>query len=262
MKNKRNLKRIKLIAGTLALSAALSACSVKNNDERTPETVYVYVTATPTPCEYHENSNSYSTTNSGVLRDALNNNTVPSSETIDDDELWADDSWFFFSDDPYMLPTIETDPDEEELDDSEIDSLLSIYNFFARVDNSINNFDYEETRDEAIEEVRQLIDFIFYGAEMNGTTFQELTEQGRQAAYERLQSLDARIMEYDPDYKTRLGELYNRVRSFIITTYENARDAFNSHIDIDVDVNVYPNEETTQSTMNATRERKSLKLKK
>ena len=97
---------------------------------------------------------------------------------------------------------------------------------------------------------------------MNGTTFQELTEQGRQAAYERLQSLDARIMEYDPDYKTRLGELYNRVRSFIITTYENAREAFNSHIDIDIDINVYPNEETTQSTMNATRERKSLKLKK
>ena len=122
MKNKRNLKGIKLIAGTLALSAALSACSVKNNDERTPETVYVYVTATPTPYEYQENSNSYSTTNSttnsGVLRDALNNNSVPSSETIDDDELWADDSWFFFSDDPYILPTIETDPDEVELDDN------------------------------------------------------------------------------------------------------------------------------------------------
>lgn len=277
---KRNIKYIKLVASTLAFTSILSACSKKQNENVTPETIYVYVTATPTPIpEVEEALNSNASTPSvPEIIESTNQTTYiepsetaiqtseatqPSETTIqsqsNNDDFWADDTWFFLSDDPYTLPTIETDPnDSGYIEDGEFDSLLRIYSVFQRIDNSVNNFDYQAAIESAKQEVRQLIDFIFYGAEMNGTTFEELTEDARQAVYSRLQALDQRIMQYDPDYKEQMGELYNRVQDYASTTIDRAREIINGHIDIDI--NVYPNNETT--TMNAPRNRLLKKIRK
>lgn len=270
MKNKKNLKRIKLIAGTLALSAALSACSVKNNDERTPETVYVYVTATPTP-----NPNNYSwanetrpsvptpsstsTTTPGGLQDVLRNSTPTPTPAVDDG-WWAEDSYLIWGEVPSTQPTSQTTVDELWALNDEEEFWRNLYARFQPINETIDNFSFEEARQDAVSEARTLIDFIFYGGTMNGITFQELTEQGRQEVYSRLQALDARIMEFYPDYKTDLGALYDRVRNFASTTLERAREIFSGNIDIDI--NVYPNGETTQSTMNANRAMKLVLEKK
>lgn len=283
---KRNIKYIKLVASTLAFTSILSACSKKQNENVTPETIYVYVTATPTPIpEVEETLNSNASTFSiPEIIESTNQTTYiepaettiqtsettqtseatqPSETTIqsqnNNDDFWADDTWFFLSDDPYRLPTIETDPnDNGYIEDGEFDSLLRIYSVFQSIDNSVNNFDYQAAIESAKQEVKQLIDFIFYGAEMNGTTFEELTEDARQAVYSRLQALDQRIMQYDPDYKEQMGELYNRVQDYASTTIDRAREIINGHIDIDI--NVYPNSETT--TMNAPRNRLLKKIRK
>ena len=289
---KRNIKYIKLVASTLAFTSILSACSKKQNENVTPETIYVYVTATPTPIpEVEETLNSNASTPSiPEIIESTNQTTyiepsetaIQTSETAqtsettqtseatqtsettiqsqsNNDDFWADDTWFFLSDDPYTLPTIETNPnDDGYIEDGEFDSLLRIYDAFQRIDNSVNNFDYQAAIESAKQEVRQLIDFIFYGAEMNGTTFEELTEDARQAVYSRLQALDQRIMQYDPDYKEQMGELYNRVQDYASTTLNRAREIINGHIDIDI--NVYPNSETT--TMNAPRNRLLKKIRK
>jgi len=84
-------------------------------------------------------------------------------------------------------------------------------------------------------------------------TYDELSMVGRLELYTILQALDSKIMEFFPDYKTDLGESYNRVRSFSSTTLERAREIFNSNIEI--------NDYSSENTMNFQGERKSFKLK-
>lgn len=262
---KRSIKYIKLIAGSLAVASIFSACATNTRTSRrnrrdrdrdnTPETVYVYVTATPTPTPIEE------TTSTGdSLVPTLPSSTTPSvPENNDDEPVWTEDGAYLFSifDDNSDTNTTETTNENSwMLEGENEESILNIINGFRRVDEIINDFNYREARDNAVNEARELIDFIFYGAEMNGTTFAELTDAARLAFYERLQALDARIMEYYPDYKTDLGELYNRVRDFLSTAYENAREAFGSHISINVEIN------PTETTMNTQRESKQLILKK
>ena len=43
-------------------------------------------------------------------------------------------------------------------------------------------------------------------------------------------------MQYIPDYKEKIGEKYNWVKDFASTTLEKAKDVFNSHIEINVNV--------------------------
>lgn len=272
---KRNRKLIKLMAGSLAVTSMFSACARNTREDRVPETVYVYVTATPTPTPVVEQTQNTTQTSATAPSVSSNNgnwaedgawllsddtqNTTPTTTVYVDNGNWAEDGdWLFdvfYGDN--TTPTSETTVDEYwALNDEEEAFLSSLYNRFVSINERIDNFSFSEARDDAVSEARQLIDFIFYGAEMNGTTFAELTDQARLAVYQRLQALDARIMEFYPDYKTDLGELYNRVRDFLSTAYENAREAFGSHISINVEIN------PTETTMNAPRARKELKLKK
>ena len=71
---------------------------------------------------------------------------------------------------------------------------------------------------------------------MNGVTFEELKDDGKQKVYEELQRLDSFIMQFVPDYKERLGEKYNLVKDFASTKLDEAKEIFNSHIDIDINV--------------------------
>ena len=266
---KRNVKYLKLIAGSLAVTSIFSACARNTREDRVPETVYVYVTATPTPAEEETrytaentiNPESVTTYPSGSNEGGLLSRVdqIPAATTTENDGIWAEDGeWLIDALTPRQVDnTTETTVDEYwALNDEEEALLSSLYNRFVELNERIDNFSFSETRDEAVEEARELIDFIFYGAEMNGTTFAELTDQARLAVYQRLQALDERIMEYYPDYKTDLGALYDRVRNFFATAYENARQAFGSNISINIEIN------PTETTMNAPRETKQLKIKK
>ena len=293
MKNNRKFKHIKLIASSLALITAVSACSKANKEDVTPQIVYVYVTATPTPLP--ENTVPTSTTNASVSEyttQTIETTTQTTAETTIDDGNWAEDGdWLYnaiFNDDsnentsatntqptaattsqPTTQTTSEsTTPTTSEttddgwwaLNDEERQFWNNLNSRLAEINQTIDNFSWAEARENAINEAKTLIDFIFYGGTMNGMTFEELTNVGRLEVYARLQALDSRIMEFYPDYKTDLGELYNRVRSFASTTLQRAREIFSGRIDIDI--NVYPNGETTQSTMNAGRVNKLVLEKK
>lgn len=262
---KRNIKYKELIAGSLALMMAASACSKKETEYiPTQSIVYVVVTATPTPTPTvlsifnTENTvfdeNQFIESNDNII---VNNGTTPSVSETTIETIESPVETNENTIETTIIPvettipaltetTYETAFPTETQNDYNGDSaflgedlLYSLWNGFIYIDNAINNFSLTETRNRAINEVRQLIDFIFYGGEINGITFAELTENGKIEAYERLQRLDEQIMQFDPDYKERLGAIYNRVRNFVITTYENARDIFNSRIDIDI--NIYEN---------------------
>lgn len=296
MKNNRRFKYIKLIASSLALITAVSACSKANKEDVTPQIVYVYVTATPTP--FAENTVPTSTTTAGVpeyttsttaiitenttqttintqntqeesydvdLNENISESTTATQPTAESTtqtttESTAQSTTESTTESTAQSTTETTDDGWWSLDDEERQFWRNLNERQAEINNAIDNFSWAEARESAINQAKTLMDFIFYGGTMNGMTFEELTMVGRLEVYSRLQALDSRIMEFYPDYKTDLGELYNRVRSFASTTLHRAREIFSGRID--VDINIYPNEETTQSTMNANRVNKLVLEKK
>ena len=69
----------------------------------------------------------------------------------------------------------------------------------------------EEVQNElgkAMDNFQVLSDFIFNGAEIDGVTFSELSDEGKQNAKNALTSLDNTINELVPDYKNRFKEWF------------------------------------------------------
>lgn len=83
----------------------------------------------------------------------------------------------------------------------------------------------QEALNDAKESAIMLIDFIFYGEEINGVTFDELKDEEKQKIYAQLQKLDSVIIQYDPDYKEKWGERYSAVKDFTTTKINDAKEA-------------------------------------
>ena len=80
----------------------------------------------------------------------------------------------------------------------------------------------EETKENAKIKITQYIDFIFYGSEINGVTFNELKDEEKEKIYAQLQKLDKLVSESDPDYKEKMGERYSVIKDFGSLTLNNA----------------------------------------
>ena len=83
----------------------------------------------------------------------------------------------------------------------------------------------QEALNYAKESAIMLIDFIFYGEEINGVTFDELKDEEKQKIYAQLQKLDSVIIQYDPDYKEKWGERYSAVKDFTTVKINDAKEA-------------------------------------
>ncbi|MBR2712663.1 MAG: hypothetical protein IKE73_03030 [Bacilli bacterium] len=71
----------------------------------------------------------------------------------------------------------------------------------------------------------KFIDFIFYGGEINGMTFNSLSDNVKNEIYEYFQELDYFIMEFDKDYKEDFGERYSIIKDFSSKKYNQAKEA-------------------------------------
>ena len=105
---------------------------------------------------------------------------------------------------------------EETLDTEEFD-------YFDQAKKEIKELIESEQVEQAKEKGKEYfitgIDFIFYDKEMNGVTFDDLTEEGKKVTLENLETIDGWIMEIAPDYKDKIGEKYQVVKDFVSTTY-------------------------------------------
>ena len=205
MENKKINK--KLVSGILATSLVLSSIGCTKKDQDKPvETVIVYetvvVTATPEPTKVPTNTPRPTTT-------PIPTNTPTPTEAPRDRS---------------------TPPTEYHSADEGLDAFWdSVYNKINYTIWRIDNIDYNEVKESTINHAKELIDFIFYGGEINGITFDELKDDAKQEVYAELQRLDSFIMQFDPDYKEKIGEKYNLVKDFASTTLENAKKIINSY---------------------------------
>lgn len=236
MMNERRILNKKLVSGILVSSMVLSmtACSTRKEPEQIPTSiVYKTVVVTATPAPTNEPTPTVAPT--------------PTPEPT-----------------PTPVPTPTPAPKETETSetteyhsaDSGIDAFWdSVYNKINKINKKIDSIEFEKVKESSIKTAKQLIDFIFYGAEMNGKTFDELKGDAKEAVYSKLQQLDKLIMKYVPDYKEKIGDGYNVVKDFASTSLEKAKAAFNKHIQINI--NPTKTSENKKKTLKKTKKKTS-----
>lgn len=117
---------------------------------------------------------------------------------------------------------LEQENQEETLDTEEFD-------YFDQAKKEIKELIESEQVEQAKEKGKEYfitgVDFIFYDKEMNGVTFDDLTEEGKKVTLENLETIDGWIMEIAPDYKDKISEKYQVVKDFVSTTYYDALES-------------------------------------
>lgn len=215
-KNRKNIYK-KLTSGILAASIVLGACSCAKKDEAEPKVIIQTVIVTPTPMP--TNTPTPTPTNTPTPT------PVPTSTPT-----------------PTPIPTPTPEDETKETNsyghevgsyDAKLDSVLDTIN---NINEKIDSVDLKSIKESTINYAKELIDFIFYGGEINGVTFDELKDESKQKVYAQLQKIDTFIMQFVPDYKETIGEKYNYVKDFASKTLEEAKEIINSKINIEVNV--------------------------
>ena len=75
-----------------------------------------------------------------------------------------------------------------------------------KAEESANSEEVQYQLSEAMKNFQVLTDFIFNGGEIDGVTFSELSEDGKESVKNALSTLDNTLNELIPNYKERLKE--------------------------------------------------------
>ena len=217
-KNRKNIYK-KLTSGILAASIILGACSCAKKDEAEPKVIIQTVIVTPTPMP----TNTPTPTPVPTPTPTPTPTPVPTSTPTPTPTPTPEDE------------TKETNSYGHEVGsyDAKLDSVLDTIN---NINEKIDSVDLKSIKESTINYAKELIDFIFYGGEINGVTFDELKDESKQKVYAQLQKIDTFIMQFVPDYKEKIGEKYNYVKDFASKTLEEAKEIINSKINIEVNV--------------------------
>lgn len=97
----------------------------------------------------------------------------------------------------------------------------NIITYFENLNNQLTTYD---NKDEALGKTIKnnfvnAIDFIFYGKEINGKTFSELTNSAKLKVLSLALSIDSKIEEKFPDYKDNISMTYQNIKTKIIEKY-------------------------------------------
>lgn len=95
-----------------------------------------------------------------------------------------------------------------------------IINYFNNLDTELTNYNNDETKEKNIKEkFVKCIDFIFYGEEIEGKTFNELTNTAKLKVISIALSIDSKIDNKFPGYKDSIGNTYQNIKSKLVEKY-------------------------------------------
>ena len=97
----------------------------------------------------------------------------------------------------------------------------SVITYFENLDNQLTTYNNnDETLGKTIKSnFVNAIDFIFYGKEINGKTFGELTNSAKIKVLSLALSIDSKIEEKFPNYKDSISSTYQNIKTKIIEKY-------------------------------------------
>lgn len=235
IKLNKKLKRARVTTGLVAgaLVAALGSVGYislnknlnrKNQEEITSKTT-IETTTEPTT-EVAEVTTTENTTE--ITTEATTESTTKATTeatTMTTTEVTTEDKTFSTTEN--TTETIEFD--DGVIDYSKFGKLKDFYfvasGYIDKMESTITNEDERnEAKENAKSKVIEYIDFIFYGKQINGVTFDELKDDEKQKVYEQLQDLNRKIEEKDPDYLENMGERYGRLKDLGSLTLEKAKE--------------------------------------
>lgn len=89
---------------------------------------------------------------------------------------------------------------------------------------SVNSDAFQEELGRSMQNFKDLSDFIFNGKEINGVTFSELSDEGKQHALNALDSLDSTLEYLVPNYRERFREWLTDKAADGLDTLSDLRD--------------------------------------
>ena len=116
---------------------------------------------------------------------------------------------------------------EQEKNDNDGTNVDKIYeeeviDYFEDNYNVINN-NWEDVKDKAKEYFITIVDFIFYGGEIKGYTFSDLSTNTKLKIISVALKIDSKIEEHIPGYKDTISsngsKIYNNVKERLVTLY-------------------------------------------
>lgn len=127
---------------------------------------------------------------------------------------------------PSPAPTSTPAPEEK------VESSVEEFHYFEdekkNLLQTLTDGDYERLKELAKEYATTGKDFVQNGKEINGVTFDELTEQGKKETIQNLQIIDGWIMELDPNYKEQISNGYQKVKETAGKAKNKVKDFFSS----------------------------------
>ncbi len=106
-----------------------------------------------------------------------------------------------------------------------------------KIDNITNNSlevlkdSYEIGMEKTKETFITVVDFIYYGTEINGYTYDELSEDAKTKCLEMLISFDAEIMKLYPDYKEDFSQVSEAVKETSSSLLDKGINGLNEFIE-------------------------------
>lgn len=85
-------------------------------------------------------------------------------------------------------------------------AIQTFNNLNEEIDNILNSENVENAKETAKGTFITIVDFIFYDSEINGVTFDELTDSGKQKVLEIANKIDTKIENKFPNYKETISD--------------------------------------------------------
>jgi len=92
------------------------------------------------------------------------------------------------------------------------------------IDNYINQDNFEKIKESSKEMVVTGIDFIFYGKEIKGITFNELTDTTKEKIIEIVNNIDIKLENKIPGYKETIKDKFNQGYDYISEKLKEGSD--------------------------------------
>lgn len=162
-----------------------------------------FIVISMTGCSKTDSSlnNSYNQSNETVTESKNNNqkNDIIIDSKKDDQNNSSNESNNEIEDNNAQNSTVNYSNDDEI-------AIQTFNNLNEEIDNILNSENVENAKETAKGTFITIVDFIFYDSEINGVTFDELTDSGKQKVLEIANKIDTKIENKFPNYKETISD--------------------------------------------------------
>ena len=109
--------------------------------------------------------------------------------------------------------------DNEEVITADIDKEKEIVGYFEELEHEVTTYINQDNFEQMKEKIKKIaitgIDFIFYGTEIKGITFEELTTETKEKIMNIVASIDGKIEGKIPGYKDTIKDKFGQGYSYV-----------------------------------------------